>query len=111
MTEFQFMARFNDKIVGVVLRESSQDSEFRQEPRMREAHSRPIGHGIEIWFSVEDVMAHYEQAVKAGIDIIVSLGNRGYSPVGDYGTRPADGFLFFFSQPHSKRSNNNGKAV
>jgi hypothetical protein len=91
MGDEQFMAQLNDKIVVVVADpESDEQSEYYKSPR---------GRGIEIWFSVPDIIAHHEKAMQSGIKIIMEFGNRGYGPVGDYGTISPDGYLFFFSQP------------
>ena len=88
MSETQFMARFNDKIIGVV-----------KAPKGQREHPAVQGNGIEIWLSVEDVKSHYEQAKAAGVKITIDFDNRGYGPVGDYGTVSPEGFQFFFSQP------------
>lgn len=99
MTDSQFMASMNDKIVGVVIRGDKEHSNSRREQNVSGAFSNPLGHGIEIWFSVSDISEHYQKAVRAKVNIVQPFGNRGYGPVGDYGTRSPDGYLFFFSQP------------
>lgn len=89
----QFMAKINDKIVVVLHNEESNDEENSG------YYKAPKGRGIELWFSVPDIKAHYQFAKNSGVNIIVDFGNRGYGKEGDYGTVSPEGFLFFFSQP------------
>jgi uncharacterized glyoxalase superfamily protein PhnB len=88
ISDTQFVARFNDKLVSVI-----------QAPMKIREHRETQGNGIEVWLSVEDIKSHYEQAKAAGVKITIDFDNRGYGPVGDYGTMSPEGFQFFFSQP------------
>lgn len=95
MTEHQIMARFNDKIFGLITREIVDESDYRNAADF----SKPLGRGIEFWLSVTDIHAHYERAKVGNLEIVSPLGNHGYGPAGDFGVRSPDGYLFFFSQP------------